>query len=266
MYQKITIADSSDGRARLLFQDRNSSAGISLTSPELLFFYTRYYSLYKLFNPQASQVLAIGGGAYTIPQAYINADPRFQVDVAEIEPDLYSLSQKYFRVTPSDRLTNILVDGRTFLSRTPKTYDIIFADAYFSFLSIPTHLTSQEFFRLVHRHLTPDGIFIGNFIGNLNSSVPSYFLSQLKTVKSVFPHTLVFASQPQNLPTVQNLIIVASRQPFANITPLPEIPALPQNQVDTSQFDLTPHTIYTDDYNPSEYVLAQTLKSYYYTR
>ncbi|KKU98936.1 hypothetical protein A3E17_01200 [Candidatus Amesbacteria bacterium RIFCSPHIGHO2_12_FULL_48_14] len=259
IYQKILIRDTSSApRTRYLIQDKNTSAAIYLESPDHVFAYTQYYSLYKTFFPSAKKVLVIGGGAYTIPKSYLADSPDFQVDVAEIEPGLYLLARKYFILPDSPRLTNITADGRSYLARYPGSYDIIFADAYSSFLSIPGHLVTREFFRLAKSRLSPDGLFIGNFIGSITPTYPSYFLSQLKTFTSVFPAHLVFTLDQSDPGRIQNLIFVGFNQP-----PSSPSSSLPSNfkihLLDTNTYDLTPHPVFTDNYNPAEYILAQTL-------
>ena len=90
VYEKITIQDGVWGLwpARFLFQDKSYSAAMYLNSNELVFDYTKYYSLYELINPTATKALVIGGGAYSIPKALLQDSPDMHVDVAEIEPSL----------------------------------------------------------------------------------------------------------------------------------------------------------------------------------
>jgi hypothetical protein len=38
---------------------------------DLVYEYTKYYSLYKVFKPDVRNALVIGGGAYSIPKALL---------------------------------------------------------------------------------------------------------------------------------------------------------------------------------------------------
>jgi len=95
IYQKITIYDDSfSGRpVRFLQQDQNSEGAgegamfLDSDDPrDLVYVYTRYYSLYKIFTPQVENALMIGGGAYSVPKALLRDLPTARIDVVEIEP------------------------------------------------------------------------------------------------------------------------------------------------------------------------------------
>ena len=260
-YQKISVSQPhSTPAVRYLIQDRNVSAATYLESDDHVFPYTRYADLYRIFNPSARTALVIGAGAYTIPKALLNSDPSFRVDVIDIEPGLYELSEKYFRLKPSNRLRNFISDGRYFLTRNSKKYDLIFSDAYYSLLSIPAHLTTVEFFSLARSRLNPGGMFIGNFVGNLTPVIPSYFYSQLKTFTYVFPQTWVFALNPSRPDSVQNILIVGinSDSPAEFDTS-----SHADTFINTSAVNLSAYPVFTDNYNPAEYILAQTLTDKY---
>src|SRR5258706_6883102 len=63
VYEKLTIYDGSyQGRpTRFFMQDRSSSGAIFLHSSDLVYDYTKYYKLYKIFNPDIKRALFIGG-------------------------------------------------------------------------------------------------------------------------------------------------------------------------------------------------------------
>ncbi len=48
----------------------------------------------------------------------------------------------------------------------PKQYDVIYGDA-FNDLSVPYHLTTVEFNRIIASRLKPDGIYLANVIDKL---------------------------------------------------------------------------------------------------
>lgn len=153
----------------ILYQDLSPAGWMYLDSDKHVVDYTKYYALYKIFNPWAEDILVIGGGGYVIPKAYYQDIPNATIDVAEIEPSLYDLAKKYFRLPSSPRIRNYITDGRRFLKDSDKKYDVIFADAYYSFASIPHHLTTVEFFELAKSKLKNGGIFIANVFGDLIS-------------------------------------------------------------------------------------------------
>lgn len=269
VYEKITIYDAVfDGKpARFLTQDRSSSGATFLESDELVYDYTKYFILYKLFKPNIENALAIGGGAYSIPKAYLAENNTVHVDVSEIEPGLFALAKKYFRVSENPRLINFTQDGRRFLFDAKKQYDAIFSDVYFSIYSIPMHFTTREFFELAKSKLTENGVFIANIIGSLSREEPSFFLSELKTFQGVFPNSYVFAVDSPEKNSAQNII-------FAGINGNAKIDwenteksnnmilkNLSKHAVDMKKYELSSVTILTDNYAPVEFLASQILKN-----
>jgi spermidine synthase len=109
--KKITIYDGVFGSrpTRFFQQDRSGSGAMFLDSDDptdLVYEYTKYYSLYKVFKPDVRKALVIGGGAYSIPKALLAELPNAAVDVSEIEPSLFDLAKEYFDLEESPNLHN----------------------------------------------------------------------------------------------------------------------------------------------------------------
>ncbi|GIW68787.1 MAG: hypothetical protein KatS3mg100_281 [Candidatus Parcubacteria bacterium] len=272
IYEKITIYDSQQqGRpVRVLQQDRSSSGAMFLDTndpTDLAYEYTKYYALYKLFQPDVRSALVIGGGAYSIPKALLAELPNVIVDVAEIEPSLYPLAQQYFSVKGTPRLHNHITDGRHLLRDTNQTYDVIFSDVYSSLFSIPAHFTTREFFSLAKEKLAPNGVFIANIIGDLSRQQPSLLFSEIKTFQQVFPNSYFFAVEtPKNTHT-QNIIfvgynsirIVDMESVEVTRSAHPLIRSLPSQTINLERYELSPYPILTDNYAPVEYLTAEVL-------
>lgn len=266
LYEKLTIYDGEhEGRpARFFQQDRSHSGAMYLDSDELVYDYTKYYTVHKLFNQDPRQTLVIGGGAYSIPKKLLQDLPQAQVDVSEIEPSLYDLSKQYFRVQDSPRLANFTEDGRRMLAKSDKRYDLIFSDVYYSFYSVPAHFTTKEFFELSRDRLTDDGVFVGNFIGNLTRRDPSFILSEMRTFREVFPNSYFFATRSPSSTATQNIMFVASnsqqrldlQQVAADHADDPILGQLAARNVDPGRFSLADYPVLTDDYAPVEHLIA----------
>jgi len=56
---------------------------------DLVYGYTKYYALHRIFAPKVENALVIGGGAYSIPKALAAELPEAAIDVSEIEPSLF---------------------------------------------------------------------------------------------------------------------------------------------------------------------------------
>ena len=275
VYQKVTIYEGQYyGRpARFLLLDRSESGAMFLDADdptELVYDYTKYYSLYKVFSPQVRNALVLGGGAYSIPKALLRELPDAVIDVAEIEQSFFELSKQHFRVEESPRLRNHVEDGRRFLQDAPTQYDLIFGDVYYSYFSVPPHFTTQEFFALARSRLRPGGVFIANMIGDLSRRQPSLIMAEIKTFQDVFPNSYYFAVEsPEKTDLLQNITLVGYHSdrridvfaPPVTTHPDPLIRFLRFKVLDVARrFELSPYPVLTDDYSPIEYVTAQVLR------
>ena len=275
VYQKITVYEGPYyGRpTRFLLLDRSESGAMFLDNDdptELVYDYTKYYSLYKLFTPRVERALVLGGGAYSIPKALVAELPEAIVDVAEIEPSFFDLSKQYFRVQESPRLRNHVQDGRRFLQDADAQYDLIFGDVYYSYFSVPPHFTTTEFFALAKARLRPGGVFIANMIGDLSRREPSLIMAELKTFQSVFPNSYYFAvDSPAIADLLQNITLVGVNGDVrfdlspATMARHPDelIRLLPYKRLDVDRrFELSPYPLLTDNYSPVEYLTARALQ------
>lgn len=271
VYEKITIQEGTlQGRpVRFLYQDRSASAAMYLDSDELVYDYSKYYALHELLVPEVNRALVIGGGGYSIPKALLRDLPNASVDVSEIEPSLPRLSEQYFNLPKDDqRLKHFIEDGRRHLKETDQPYDLIFGDAYHSLYSVPTHLTTKEFFQTVHDKLQPNGLFVMNVIGSLDSVPPSVIFSEIRTLQQVFPNVYLFAVNSPDSQSQQNLAIAAHKNPETFDFAINKLQAsdneviqnLAVHKVDLGKLDLTQYPILTDDFAPVEYWTAQLLR------
>src|SRR3989344_1296054 len=269
VYEKIRISEGDwKGReARFIFQDMSYSAAMYLDSDELVYDYTKYYVLYKLFNPEPKNALVLGGGAYSIPKAFLDEPSNMQVDVVEIEPELLELSKIYFRFQDNPRMQNHIEDGRRFLTLNPQKYDIIFSDVYYSLFSVPMHFTTKEFFDLAKSRLQQKGVFIGNFGGSLYGDQASLVVSEMKTFKESFPNSYFFAVNSPDFPKIQNVIFLGindekkldftAKEIVKNSNEI--INMLPQKNIDLAKLDFSKAQKLTDNFAPIEHLVGKVI-------
>ncbi len=270
MYQNILITENEwkDGRnvRALSFSNNGIQSAMYLDEKDptdLVFEYTKYYEIYKIFNPDIKNALVIGGGAYSIPRALLHDLPEVEVDVSEIDNELYEIAKKHFNLTDNKRLTVHTKDGRRFLSDTDKKYDFIFADAYGSSLSVPSHLTTTEFFEISKNKMNDDGIFIANIIGSLSRQDPSFLFSEIKTFQKTFPNSYFFAAKSKKNINKQNIIFVGingnkivnlnSEKISSNLNTF--LSSLHENMLDMNRFNMNNNSIVLrDNYVPVDYM------------
>jgi spermidine synthase len=272
LYGHIEVVDSTSdtGRLRSLVQDRSTSGGILLDSDGHAYPYTSFVKLFRLFTPASTRALVIGGGPFVVPTELVERQGVPDVTVAEIEPRLYDIAQQYFRAAPSSRLTVHVEDGRRLLHDSDKPYDIIFGDAYYSFLSVPSHLLTKEFFALVRERLSEGGVFIGNFPGALGGERGLFIRHIVRTVMESFERVYVFKVKKGQRPDsmTDNFIVVGHKS--ASFT---DVKAEAQRQdiqdpfwgrvvetvLDVGDWRLDDVSPFTDDYVPAEYLVAKML-------
>ena len=77
---------------------------------------------------------------------------------------------------------------------------------------MPFHLTTREFFEIVRRRLSPDGIFAANFVGQLMGGDGRLFWATYRTIQRQFGQ--VWVSSPYILegraPVAGNIIVYAT--------------------------------------------------------
>jgi spermidine synthase len=193
-YHHIRVID--ERGLRTLSFDGTMESRMSLADPAQGHFqYTEFFQMPWLWNQHLSNVLMVGLGGASTQRAYQRSFPQTVVETAEIDPVVLKVAVEYFHFQQS--LTNhvTISDGRVFLRRSTRTYDALVMDAYVksrygSF--IPYHLTTQEFFKLAHEHLTTNGVIAYNVIGSLQGWRADILGAIYRTMKSVFPQVYLF--------------------------------------------------------------------------
>lgn len=84
-----------------------------------------------------------------------------QTVAIDTNPHAFALASRYFNLPPD--LETHVADGRVFLERSTRNWDVVILDAY-NDTSIPTHLSTAAFFRLVSSRLSETGLFIVNVV------------------------------------------------------------------------------------------------------
>lgn len=173
------------------------------------FIYTEYFHMPWIWNNQITNVLMMGLGGGSTQRAYQKCYPDVNVDTVELDPMVIDLAQKYFFVKRTPRHRIIRSDGRLYLRRARKKYDVILMDAYTanrygSFIPYP--LATREFFQLARAHLTDDGVIAYNVIGTMQGWRADILGAVYKTMKTVYPNVYMFPA-PDSL----NVVLIATQ-------------------------------------------------------
>lgn len=256
-YSHIRVKDMQypDGEVRNLFVDNITHAGRYLNSNRLLYPYTRAYDLFQVFSPQATDVLMLGGAAYSYPQHFAQNYPEKLLDVVEIDTKMTELAQKYFWLKTHANLNIHHEDARVFLNKTEKKYDAILGDAFGSFYSIPFQLTTLETVQRKYDILSKDGIVLLNLIGSLSGKNARFLQAEYHTYSQIFPEVFVIPVETTEENKIQNMMLVAAKNKdsLEQSTQNSELKTLLSRKKYIEIPKNTP--ILTDDYAPTEYLI-----------
>ena len=98
-------------------------------------------------------IVGLAGG--TIDKQYTKVFGPIPIDGWEIDPGIIEVGREWFDMNEPN-INAIVADGRWGLAHSQQLYGVICVDAY-RLPYIPWHLTTQEFFMVVHEHLVDDG-------------------------------------------------------------------------------------------------------------
>ena len=213
-YHRLAVVD--DDTTRYLRFDNSLQSAMFLDDPfRTRFRYTDFFHLGLAYNPGAKDVLYIGLGAGSSEKRLWRDFPDVQIDVVELDPAVVDVAHRYFAVPRRDPRLRIHVDdGRRFLAKSERRWDVIVIDAFFAD-AIPFHLVTREFLELARTRLAPGGVIVTNVIGALEGPGSRLFRSVYRTYRAAFPTVLV---HPTILPgdrgdaSYRNLIVVATEQ------------------------------------------------------
>lgn len=202
---------------------------------EPVFWYTReVLRLAELRQP--NDILILGGGAFTVPQYLSERFPDSTIDVVEIDPELESISTKYFGYTSPSNVNEIFTDARTYVNQSDKQYDFVLVDVYGD-ASIPFTFMTTEYAQALKRIVADDGVVLANIIGGFSGACRESFGSVDAAYRSAFENAY-YANESGVKEARANHIVLYSQEPVSTtgLKPLPSFLVAP----------------YTDNFAPAE--------------
>ncbi|MBI5091275.1 MAG: fused MFS/spermidine synthase [Candidatus Hydrogenedentes bacterium] len=265
-YHHILVTEDADGYRRLSFErSRGNQSAVRMGHPEELYFpYARTTFVSFAFLPKIPQdVLCVGLGGGSLPMFWRRFFPEMNIDIAEIDPEVVRVAQEFLGFKPDNAMKVSNADGRVFLRRTDRTYDLILLDAYDSH-TIPFHLTTREFLEIVKKRLKPGGIVAANIWSPESNK---FHYAEIATYQAVFGRVYIFqakgsgnyifVTQKENqersidsLVERAKAIMEESKLPF-------DLPPLVRDQVVPITSETPKAEVLTDDYAPVDLLRNQ---------
>lgn len=206
-YHRVLVVDQGD--LRILSFDGSAESRMSKSDPlQGHFDYTEIFHMPWLWNTNISRVLMIGLGGGTTQKTFEHYYPEVTIDTVELDPVVVQAAKLYFGFKESARQRVHLQDGRLFLKRTRRRYDLVILDAYTTGrygASIPSHLATREFFQIARNRMTDNGVLAYNIIGTADGADSAIVGALYRTMNTVFPKVYAFPSR-----TSRNIVLIAT--------------------------------------------------------
>jgi spermidine synthase len=163
----------------------------------------------------------IGGAGYSYPKHFISNNLDKNMDVVEIDRQITEIAKKYFYldtlldefdIKNTKRLNLITEDGRVFLNKNKKKYDVILNDAFSGNVPAPT-LTTIEAIKHIKNSLNNNGLYMSNIISTLEGSRSRFLKAEVNTLSKVFKNVYTIPCVSlTDINLLQNFMVIATDQ------------------------------------------------------
>ncbi len=205
-------------------------------------------------NP-ALDAFFIGGGGYTFPRYMETTLPESDIVVAEIDPEVTEVAYQHMGLDENTDMEIFDMDARNYLSweAEPDSFDVVFGDAFNDF-SVPYHLTTLQFNRLIDDVLRDDGLYMANIVDG--GPYGHFFRAFVGTLERVFPHVAVIPSSTSWQEHVRTtFVVIASHRPLDYSTLPGAYTPLSEKEL-RAYMQREPYVLLTDDYVPVDNLMA----------
>lgn len=156
--------------------------------------YINYFTIPYLINPDIENILLIGFGTGKIVNDWEKLFENIKsIDTVDIEENIFCIAEQFFNFNKSQKVNYILQDGIVYLRANEKKYDLIVADVA-SDDGIDDRFLSDEYFELIKKSLSPNGIFVSNLCSSADFTHKenTFLRSVLELYNSKFKDIYVF--------------------------------------------------------------------------
>ena len=156
--------------------------------------YINYFTIPYLINPDIENILLIGFGTGKIVNDWEKLFENIKsIDTVDIEENIFCIAEQFFNFKKSQKVNYILQDGIVYLRANEKKYDLIVVDVA-SDDGIDDRFLSDEYFELIKKSLSPNGIFVSNLCSSADFTHKenTFLRSVLELYNSKFKDIYVF--------------------------------------------------------------------------
>jgi spermidine synthase len=207
LYNDIYLYQRPDGYFILSFGARRLNYIESIVNPrdelELPAYYTQSMTVGAAYAAKLESAAMIGLGGGRTSWYLHKSIPELKFTAVDLDPQVVRIAGQYFSVKPEENFDIAVLDGRMYLARNHKTFDMILVDAYRGPF-VPFHLLTKEFYGLIKERLNPGGVVVQNV-----EPTTMLFDAAVATIGAVFPNLDFFRSSG-------NIVIVGYDGPRRN--------------------------------------------------
>lgn len=215
---RVQNSPESDGQARYTLRlDHLVHSYVTPSDPARLGY--GYENIYAQIIASRSSVedefsaYFIGGGGYVLPRYLESFYPNAAIKVAEIDPGVTKANYDLMELPRDTRIVSVNDDARQNLMRdTEGKYDYVFGDAFDDF-SVPYHLTTLEFHRLLKSRMAEEGVYAMNIIDDARYG--KFLAAMYQTLSSVWQYVYIAPNADFLEPGRRNtIVLIASDEPI----------------------------------------------------
>lgn len=211
-FQSVGVVESPTyGKMLILDGDTQSSQ-----TDEFIYHDSLVYPALILHGGPKNAII-LGGGEGATARDLLNCKTMQSVEMIDIDDEVVSLSKKHLPewscgAFDDKRVKLIIADARKYITETSEKYDIIISDLTEPLPDSPSHkLFTKEFFEIINRRLTPNGVFA------LQASTADVHNLELHTIicntlKQVFKHARSYISRVPAYDTLWSFVICSQTQ------------------------------------------------------
>ncbi len=267
LYGRLKVIEAR-GRDRYLIMDSANQGGVNIESGVSVTLYSHVVDvLATMACPDMKNALVIGLGPGAVPNSFSKRG--VHTDAVDIDPEVVRLYQRYFaRYGDAGNVSLFIEDGRCFIRKTPKVYDVVVMDVFLGDSS-PWHLLTREAFSEIKKVLTDKGVLVINFITIPRDALGVRIMGAIhKTLSAEFPYAYTFNGTGFLRGGAQNVFFLASlKKPsfnFSTVIPIPlgftgKLEMVLHDRQDRAADDAF---LLTDDYNPVEFYNARAKEAW----
>lgn len=240
----------------------------SIESKKIVEYYPEIYPIFTNLKKDIKNILVIGAGAYTLPKYFKDYYKNTNVSVVELDSEMINIGNNFFNLKKYN-IKTIVGDAKVVINKSKEKYDVIFGDAYNSFISVPWYLLTTEWNNQVKEKLNENGIYAINFMGSIAGEKSEFTNSVLNTFKINFPNFYIFAFG-KNPEYTQNIVLVGikgelpiSEEELYQKLLVEKNSFLADKIISVASFKNSPSVILTDNFAPVEKLMEPTIKSYF---